>query len=135
MDHADCSRPASAVELGMSETLTFTGQLAVRDFGDESDVLHLDGHDKALSEELEVIAKKTVTARYWLTDEQVSREQAQEQFMRKVFGAADVQYSPHYSEVTGYLWTDEDLMVGGHDLLAELTSAAGKWLILEVEVH
>jgi hypothetical protein len=36
------------------------------------------------------------------------------------------------SEYTGYLWTDEDLMVGGHDLLAELKSHLGKFCHLYV---
>src|SRR5437868_3327415 len=38
----------------------------------------------------------------------------------------------HYSEITGYLWTDENLMVGGHDLLDELRSHKGSFVHLEI---
>ena len=50
-----------------------------------------------------------------------------------VMGDANVDLQSRYSEITGYLWTDEDLNVGGHDLLAELKGHVGKWLIMEVE--
>jgi hypothetical protein len=40
-----------------------------------------------------------------------------------------------YSETTGYLWTDEKLQVGGHDLIEELSGSAGKFLIFEADVH
>jgi hypothetical protein len=33
------------------------------------------------------------------------------------------------------LWTDEDLNVGGHDLLEEIRSYLGKFIYLEVDVH
>ncbi|MNJ80064.1 hypothetical protein D3C77_783070 [compost metagenome] len=50
-------------------------------------------------------------------------------------GFCDVGYGARYSELTGYLWTDEYLKVGGHDIIEELRSYVGKWLILEIEVH
>lgn len=114
---------------------TVQGQLSIRDDGDSMDVLFVSTLERPLSEELDWMERKKVTVRYWVTDQQVSREQAQEEFMKKVMGVADVRYNPRYSEITGYLWTDEDLNVGGHDLIKELKSHAGKWLILEVEVH
>jgi hypothetical protein len=55
--------------------------------------------------------------------------------VRALFGAIDTNFAVHYSDMTGYLWTDEDLMVGGHDLLAELTSHTGKYLVLEVGLY
>ena len=38
-----------------------------------------------------------------------------------------------YSDYTGYLWTDENLKIGGHDLLDELKEDCGKWLFLTIE--
>lgn len=43
------------------------------------------------------------------------------------------EYVDQYSEITGCLWTDEELKVGGHDLLAELDSYNGKYLVMEVK--
>ena len=44
-------------------------------------------------------------------------------------------YGARYSEITGYLWTDEDLTVGGHDLIKIFRENAGKYLWLEVTYH
>ena len=44
----------------------------------------------------------------------------------------DMQYIHRYSEETGYLWTDEKLEIGGHDILKELYSYIGKYLYLEI---
>ena len=52
--------------------------------------------------------------------------------MLKFIGGIEADFNPRYSEITGYLWTDEELNVGGHDLMAELKSNVGKWLILEI---
>lgn len=112
-----------------------SGKLLIRDKGDSDDVLFLEGHDDPLAEELEVLSGKQVTVRYWITSEQVERDQAAEEFMKQVLGAADVRFEPRYSEITGYLWTDEDLNIGGHDLMNELKSHVGNWLILEADIH
>lgn len=77
---------------------------------------------------------ETVTVRYWITDSQYTREEAQDAFLQTVMGEVDVKLESRYSEITGYLWTDENLMVGGHNLLGELQDSVGKWLILEVDV-
>lgn len=45
----------------------------------------------------------------------------------------DIEFGHAYSEITGYLWTDESLVVGGHDLLREINSHTGKFIHLEIE--
>ena len=119
----------------MAQEIRLSGKLVQREYGEDSDVLFIEGREYPLSRELEDITKKKVTCRYWITDQQTTRDDAQERFLRTLMGEADVQYEPRYSEITGYLWTDEDLNIGGHDLLAELCSSVGKWLILEIDVH
>ena len=79
------------------------------------------------------MSHQTVTVRYWITDQPCTKDQAIEAAVLTVLGFAQVKLQSRYSELTGYLWTDEDLMVGGHDLLEEFKSNTGKWLILEVE--
>lgn len=92
-------------------------------------------NDVPLAERLEEIEGRTVTARYWVCEEQSTKEQAQDSFLRKVMGFCDINIGARYSEITGYLWTDEDMKIGGHDLIEELRSYIGEWLILEIEVH
>lgn len=118
----------------MSESKTYSGWLALHGYGEADDILFLSTLREPLAEELEWIAYKEVSVRYWITDKEATKDEAQESFVRKLFGEAEVKFGARYSEITGYLWTDEDLNVGGHDLLAELRGHVGKWLILEVEV-
>ena len=37
-------------------------------------------------------------------------------------GDLGIKHYSHFSDLTGYLWTDNEMNVGGHDLLAELKS-------------
>ncbi len=115
------------------EKRTYAGWLEERDHGEADDILFLSGTEEPLAEILEWMAGKQVCVRYWITDKHATADEAQEEFMNRLMGAADVKFLSHYSDVTGYLWTDEDLNVGGHDLLREFRSSLGKWLILEVE--
>ena len=113
----------------------YQGILSFRQWADEYEILFLSSLRRPLAEELSWMAGKKVTVRYWITDKQCTKEDACEAHMMTVMGCADVNLEAHYSEITGYLWTDEYLNIGGHDLLDELKSNIGKWLILEVEEH
>lgn len=116
-------------------SIIYEGFLKLDSNGEEDDILFLEGHDEPVAEELEYkIGNKFATVRYYISDKEVSLEQAQEHFIRQLYGEIDASYSMRYSEYTGYLWTDEDLNVGGHDLLTELKSYIGKYLILIVEI-
>ena len=118
------------------ETKTYAGQVSVRDYGDSDDVLFISSNDDPLAEILERdISGRTVTARYWITEKEASKEEAQESFIRQIMGVAESIFQARYSDITGYLWTDEDIKIGGHDLLGELEGCAGKWLILEIDIH
>jgi hypothetical protein len=115
------------------EKRTYCGRLEEREHGDATNILYLSGTDEPLAETLEWMAGKQVCVRYWVTDKQVTTEEAQKEFLKRLFGVAEVKFSSHYSEITGYLWTDEDLNIGGHDLLYEFRRHIGEWIILEVE--
>lgn len=87
-----------------------------------------------ISEDIEELGQY-LTVRYWVSDEFIPVEQIQEAFLNTLYGVGSAEYELHYSEITGYLWTDEELKVGGHDLLAELSSNLGKWLHMEIEFN
>lgn len=110
---------------------TYRGQLNVGTHSESEDVLLLDS--EPLAELLEWTHLQRITVRYWVTDAPVDKEEAKEAFIGELLGRSDTEFGARYSEITGYLWTDEELNVGGHDLLAELKSYSGQWLILEVE--
>lgn len=93
-------------------------------------------HTVILTEELqEVMASRWVTVRYYTAPRILTWDAATEAAIRQIVGDAEVEYTVHCSEYTGYLWTDEALAVGGHDLLEELKGHVGAYLLLEVTVH
>lgn len=125
-----------AISFQTMKTLTYRGLLSKHSWGEADDILFLSSMSDPLAEQLQSdIVRKQVTARYWITDKEATKEQAQEHFVRQLVGAADCDFGSCYSEITGYLWTDEECKIGGHDVIAELRSHVGKWLILEIDVH
>lgn len=123
-----------------STARTFTGWIETRENGEGDDVLFVSairGNDgePPFSETLDFMNRKSVTVRYWVANEECSVEQASEHFIGTLMGQADVSYCVRYSEITGYLWTDDDLKIGGHDLIRELSGYEGRYLILQVEIH
>lgn len=71
--------------------------------------------------------------RYWVSETEKTKEQLKENLFAAISGSVEADYGDAYSELTGYLWTDEKLKVGGHDLLDELQSYIGKFLYMEVD--
>ena len=93
-------------------------------------------HTEILAEAIEWhIAKHGdhLTARYYISDVEIAANELVEKHLKTLYGSADAEYHVHYSEITGYLWTDEEINIGGHDLLSELKTHLGKWLHLEIE--
>lgn len=126
------------------KTDTYTGWLREGEWGEVDDILFLSGIDVPLAAELEWMGGRQCTVRYWLCEKECTKDEAQEDFLQHLMGLADTKFGAHYSDVTGYLWTDEKVKVGGHDLIAELSSHAerkdwggnlipGRWLILEID--
>lgn len=92
-------------------------------------------HDKTLTEKLDFLCDKRATVRYYTCDKEFEEDRADEYFIRSYYGDVYCDYSMHYSEYTGYLWTDEELRIGGHDLLQELYSHVGEYILIIAEVE
>lgn len=73
-----------------------------------------------------------LSVRYFIADDVCTKEQIERDWIEVVCGKAEADFCRRYSELTGYLWTDEELKVGGHDLLNELKSYRGKFICLEI---
>jgi hypothetical protein len=139
----------------MTQTIVYTGWIREGSYGDADDIIYLEDstyidsdRDPAYSnfdkfydgdpvaDVLEdSIRNKQVSVCYWITNQKCTKDEAQEEFLKKLYGAADCYFLSHYSGITGYLWTDEDLVIGGHDLLAELRSNVGSFVVLDITVH
>jgi hypothetical protein len=76
---------------------------------------------------------KFLTVRYWISDKPGDEEDLKEDYLQCLYGKTESEYGARYSDYTGYLWTDEDFIVGGHDIITELKSYIGKYLYLVVQ--
>mgnify|MGYP001561316929 CR=1 FL=1 len=118
------------------EQLIYKGFITERSKGENDDALFIGDMEYPLAEEFETeLQGKQVSVRYWISDTEKTKEQLQEGALKTLIGAVDADYGDRYSEITGYLRTDEELKIGGHDLLAELSSSKGKFVYLEIDVH
>ena len=118
------------------ETKVYKGIVKEGDYGENSDALFIGEGSQPIAKIFEEdFEAKQVTVRYWTSDVEKTKEEIQESVLRKLFGDVDAMYSDSYSEITGYLWTDEELNVGGHDLIEEIRSYLGKFIYLEVDIH
>ena len=118
------------------EEFIYKGFLKLGSNGEDDEILFLDNSCTPFVEDIFYdIANKFATVRYFISDKKVLLEEAQKLFIEKLYGKISVEYEIHYSETTGYLWTTEELEVGGHDLLEELKSYIGKYLILIVDIN
>jgi hypothetical protein len=117
------------------EQLIYKGIITEGDFSENYDALFI-GEGEPIAKILEEeIQGKQVSVRYWISDTEKTKEELTENMIMTMAGAVDADYSDRYSDVTGYLWTDEELNIGGHDLLSELRDNAGKFIWLEIDVH
>lgn len=119
----------------MNNKIIYEGFLKLGSNGEEDEILFLEGHSDPIAEELsDRISNKFITVRYYICNKETTLEQAEEYFVRQLYGEFIANYDMCYSEITGYLWTNEDLQVGGHDLLEELKSYVEKYLIMIIEI-
>ena len=113
----------------------FKGWLSIRNVEEpeheyilEAQALHLD--NVPFTETLEEFTGKVVSIRYYCSDKEISLEEAQEAFVNHLVGRSFIRFSIHFSELSGFLWMDEDFRIGGHDYLQEMKGHIGKYLIL-----
>lgn len=100
----------------------------------EESCVYVDGD--ILIDLLEDILEKQVTVRYWISNNELRTvEEADQQTLEQVSGFLDAEIDHHWSDVTGYLWSDEHFIVGGHDLIPIFDAAEDSYLLLEITVH
>jgi hypothetical protein len=116
-------------------TETYAGMIRVADHGESDDVLFVGDATEPLAELIENDIEQHgphLSVTYWITDKPHTHDEIQEAWLRHILGDTEVEFTVHWSDITGYLYTDEEITVGGHDLLGELRTAAGKYVCLEI---
>lgn len=117
----------------MSNIRIHEGWLTLKEDYNDHETVGLNG--EPIAEELDYLSGKVVTVKYYIANKEGSEEELKEDFLiNTLYGNLESDYGACYSEMTGYLWTNDNLKIGGHDLRQELESYAGKYLYLIIEI-
>jgi hypothetical protein len=86
-----------------------------------------------VAEALEDFDGKNVYACYAFDDQPITTSRIIDIAIQSAEGLVDAEFGGHYSEVTGFLWLDEDGMIGGHDIVEIFRQNVGKFGALIVQ--
>jgi hypothetical protein len=75
------------------------------------------------------------TLRFTTSPSPIDPAEIEENLIKSYYGLIEAEYYHQYSEVTGYLWTDETFKIGGHDICEILESYEGQYIHLEIIIH
>ena len=104
----------------------------------DSDYGLLLGQDSYLIEEITNTFKRgdVVSVEYFITDKEVTEEEARETFVMKTLGGPieELDFVLEAYSIYSILELTEELIIGGHDLLEELQSFEGSFLILVINL-
>ena len=75
---------------------------------------------------------KVIHVSYFICDKLLSKEEFLENHLLTVFGEYKVKSYDVHGLWTGYMWTEEEFEVGGHNLLKEISSQEGKYCYLKI---
>lgn len=82
------------------------------------------------------IYNKVANVRFYIGDSPISDpDKLDRDRIEYILGKAETDYNHIYSDLTGYLWTDEEFKVGGHDLNEMLYANEGKYIHMEIELY
>lgn len=133
-----CTYPSLSVYLFIvnsddvkSHSMIIKGYLKLREEYESGDGLYIDG--EILSEQLEDIKGKNATVRFYISDTEKSFDELKENLIRTISGDVNAYYGDTYSEYTGYLWTNDQLNIGEHDLIEDLSNYDGKYCYLAID--
>lgn len=82
--------------------------------------------------------KGIATFQYHVCSEPKGFYELEENLVKTAMGDVQTRFSHAYSDLTGYLWTNEEIKVAGHDVLDEIANTASSigapaYLALRVE--
>jgi hypothetical protein len=89
-------------------------------------------------------SKKIVSMCFHVSSVPKNYYELESEMVKTYMGKLQTEFRHVYSDLTGYLWTDEKIDVGGHDILNEIVEISSKisestnnraWLVLRAEVN
>lgn len=114
----------------------FSGLIQEKYYMNNEEALFVGDSEYPIVEEFEEnFDERQVSIRYYISDTRKTKQELLEGLILNICGAVEAEYYDKYSECTGYLWTEENMVVGGHNLEQEIRSYVGKYLYLEVDLH
>lgn len=116
----------------MSNTLEFNGKIVL---GSEWDSLYI-GDENISSEVQDWCNGDIVKLKYYISDKPIEEYKVVENFLKTFYeGVCDADGTYMYgSSWTGCYGKNDELSVGGHDIIAELSEHKGKYCYLVVEM-
>jgi hypothetical protein len=91
--------------------------------------------DSPLSDQLDYLDRKNVNVRFYISDEERTISELNENLILSMSGALTASYYDRYSDYTGYLWTEDNLKIGNHDLLADIASHKDKYATIIITIN
>lgn len=91
--------------------------------------------DEVLSESLDELNEQIVTLRFYISDQEKTIDELKQNLILSMVGAVNADYGDAYSEATGYLWTTDELQIGNHDILENISVHQGKYAYIEIDIH
>ena len=83
--------------------------------------------------------EKLVTVRYGISDKPIKDlDVLMADYVMQLYGDSELKSTIFATDVTGYIWTNENFQVGGHDIIEEIDAEwtnNGKYLFLEITIH
>jgi hypothetical protein len=91
--------------------------------------------------------KKGISAQisYHVSNKKMTELELLDNKLKVIYGSPEADYGHHFSDLTGYLWTDEILVVNNHDIIEEIYNIIGGkyqeklknnyYLFLKIEFH
>ncbi len=76
-----------------------------------------------------------VTVGWHTSSEEKTHGELEMNLISTALGAVNVDFSHRYSDLTGYLWTDEKIRIGGRDIMEEMHLEAGHYLYLRAQLY
>lgn len=99
----------------------------------EWEAMYID--DQLLAEILMPFEGQEVYLCYAFDTAPITMERFVELAIMTAEGLVDINFGGHYSDITGPLWLDEDLIVGGHDLEPIFWERRGQYGALVIQTE
>jgi hypothetical protein len=90
--------------------------------------------NEILSESIQDLSGKQVSVRFYISEFEKTEEEMWANCILAITGTLDASHHAGWSEDKGSPWTDEAILIGGHDLRKEIYAYNGKFAYVEIDI-